>query len=124
MNKLDLEKILKIFELFSENKINNDSCETHKMVGKRCIVRTYSAGVHIGNIEYAHGTEALLKNSLRLWEWDDGGLSLSAIANNGVKKGRLNKTGEVYLTECIEFIPTTQHAEQTFKKFIEDDEND
>lgn len=92
----------------------------HPMLGKRCLIRTYSAGVHIGDVVYADGMEVKLDNALRLWKWTDGGLSLSAVANNGIKGGRLNKTGEVYLTNAIEFIPTTPAAEETYVKFIED----
>ena len=90
------------------------------MLGRRCLIRTYSAGVHIGDIEYIEGMEVKLKNALRLWKWEGGGLSLSAVANNGIKGGRLNKTGEVYLTNAIEIIPTTKDAEETYVKFIED----
>lgn len=92
----------------------------HPMLGKRCLVRTYSAGVHIGDVVLVDGMEVQLKNALRLWKWEGGGLSLSAVANNGIKGGRLNKTGDVYLTNAIEFIPTTTIAEKSFEKFIED----
>jgi hypothetical protein len=64
--------------------------------------------------------EVKLENSLRLWKWEGGGLSLSAVANNGIKGGRLNETGEVYLTNVIEFIPTTKDAEKSFVQYIED----
>lgn len=94
--------------------------KSHPMLGKRCLIRTYSAGVHIGDIIYVEGMEVNLKNSLRLWKWEGGGLSLSAVANNGIMKGRLNKTGEVYLTNAIEMIPTTKKAEESYAKFIED----
>lgn len=94
----------------------------HPMLGRRCLVRTYSAGVHIGDVVKVNGTECHLKNALRLWSWSAGGLSLSAIANNGVKEARLNFTNEVYLTGAIEFIPTTEKAEATYVKFIEDKE--
>ena len=90
------------------------------MIGKRCLVRTYSAGVHIGDVVYADGMEVKLENSLRLWKWQGGGLSLSAVANNGIKDGRLNKTGDVFLTNAIEFIPTTEQAEKSYEQFIED----
>lgn len=53
---------------------------THPMLGKRCLVRTYSAGVHIGDVVYVDGMEVKLENSLRLWKWEGGGLSLSAVA--------------------------------------------
>lgn len=94
--------------------------KSHPMLGKRCLIRTYSAGVHIGNVVYASGMEVKLENALRLWCWSEGGLSLSAVALNGIKNGRLNKTGEIYLTNVIEIIPTTKEADETYVKFIED----
>lgn len=101
---------------------NTTTVVTHPMIGRRCLIRTYSAGVHIGDVVSvdADGMGVLLNNALRLWKWEGGGLSLSAVANNGIKGGRLNKTGEVYLTNAIEFIPTTSNAEKTYVKFIED----
>jgi hypothetical protein len=95
----------------------------HPMIGRRCLIRTYSAGVHIGTVDFVNpqnGMEVRLKDSLRLWKWEGGGLSLSSVANNGIKGGRLNKTGEVYLTNAIEFIPTTDEAEKSYERFIED----
>lgn len=119
MSKIDeltfgeLKEIAKMFNgQMSEQK--------HPMLGRRCLIRTYSAGVHIGDVTEVNGMEARLVNALRLWKWEGGGLSLSAVANNGIKGGRLNKTGEVYLTNVIEFIPTTEIAEKSYEKFIED----
>lgn len=97
---------------------------THPMLGQRCLVRTYSAGVHIGNVVWINPENAMeckLENALRLWRWSGGGLSLSAVANNGIVDGRLNKTGEIMLTNAIEYIPTTKGAEATYEKFIEDE---
>jgi hypothetical protein len=34
--------------------------------------------------------EVKLENALRLWKCEGGGLSLSSVANNGIKGGRLN----------------------------------
>ena len=93
---------------------------THPMIGRRCLIRTYSAGVHIGTVVAVNEMEVHLKDALRLWQWKDGGLSLSAVATNGIKGGRLNRTPEVYLTNAIEFIPTTEKAEATYVNFIED----
>ena len=93
--------------------------ETHPMLGRRCLIRTYSAGVHIGDVVAVNEMEVHLKNSLRLWKWQGGGLSISAVANNGIKGGRIDKTGEVYLTNVIEIIPTTEQAEKSYEKFIE-----
>ena len=93
---------------------------THPMLGRRCLIRTYSAGVHIGDVVAVDGMEVHLKNALRLWKWTGGGLSLSVVASQGIKGGRLNETGEIYLTNAIEIIPTTTEAEATYVRFIED----
>lgn len=119
---MQVEQLLKIIEIFKDEKEEIKSLE-HPMLGKRCLIRTYSAGVHIGDVVWINPNNSMeikLENALRLWKWEGGGLSLSAVANNGIKGGRLNKTGDVYLTNVIEYIPTTQEAEKTYVKFIED----
>lgn len=107
-------------EILGKKETNFQNINFHPMLNRRCLIRTYSAGVHIGDVVYAEGMEVKLKNSLRLWKWEGGGLSLSAVANNGIKGGRLNRTGEVYLTNAIEMIPTSEEAEESYVKFIED----
>ena|ERR1700753_882064 len=111
----DAKEISKIFSVTKIDSINTK----HPMLGKRCLIRTYSAGVHIGDVVYVDGMDVKLENALRLWKWEGGGLSLSAVANEGIKGGRLNKTGEVYLTNVIEFITTSEVAEKSYVKFIE-----
>lgn len=125
MNKctdnLILGEIKELMALFGNAQKQSLSC--HPMLGKRCLVRTYSAGVHIGDVVWINPENAMeckLENSLRLWKWEGGGLSLSAVANNGIKGGRLNFTGDIMLTNAIEFIPTTKEAEKTYEKFTED----
>lgn len=101
---------------------NTNPSSGHPMLGRRCLLRTYSAGVHIGTIKHinpSNSMEVQLTDALRLWKWEGGGLSLSEVANRGIKGGRLNTTGEVYLTNVIEIIPTTTVAEKTYEKFIE-----
>ncbi len=64
--------------------------EPHPMLGRRCLIRTYSAGVHIGDVVWINpknSMELKLTNALRLWKWEGGGLSLSAVARNGIKGG-------------------------------------
>ena len=116
----NLIALLQVLQGEKQPNEQNDNDAKHPMLGRRVLVRTYSAGVHIGDLVYVNGMECKLENALRLWRWEDGGLSLSSVANNGIKKGRLNETGEVYLTNAIEFIPTTKEAEKSYAKFIED----
>lgn len=123
MSKLNaLLKLASLIEVESSTEPTISSeASAHPMLGRRCLIRTYSAGVHVGTVAQTNGMEIYLKDSLRLWKWEGGGLSVSAVANNGIKGGRLNKTGEVYLTNAIEIIPITESAEKTFSQFIEDD---
>lgn len=120
MNIEKLKTAIEIAKLLDGDQVSTPNDGRHPMIGRRCLIRTYSAGIHIGDVVYAEGMEVRLTNALRLWKWEGGGLSLSAVANNGIKAGRLNKTGEVYLTNAIEFIPTTEYAETSYAKFIED----
>ena len=120
IDDLTLGQIKELTAIASNVPAVAKSSRAHPMLGKRCLIRTYSAGVHIGDVVYIDGMEVKLENALRLWKWEGGGLSLSAVASNGIKGGRLNKTGEIYLTNAIEFIPTTKEAEKTYEKFIED----
>ena len=94
----------------------------HPFKGQRVLVRTYSAGVHIGTLLWVSedGCQCHLGDALRLWKWEGGGLSLSAVATNGIKGGRLNRTPEVCLTNAIEYIRTTPAAEESYVRFIED----
>lgn len=121
IDNLTLGQIKELKNLFFNQA--DKPCNNHPMIGRRCLIRTFSAGVHIGDVDWVHpetSMEVKLSNALRLWRWEDGGLSLSAIANNGIKKGRLNKTGVVLLTNAIEYIPTSKIAEESYEKFIED----
>jgi hypothetical protein len=121
LDDLTIGEAKQLASLFCKANTPIESCsDNHPMIGKRCLIRTYSAGVHIGDVVAVNGMEVQLENALRLWKWEGGGLSLSAVANNGIVKGRLNKTGSIYLTNAIEFIPTTKEAEKSFAKFIED----
>jgi hypothetical protein len=120
IDELTLGDIKQLQTLFAQPV----TCSTkHPMIGKRCLVRTYSAGVHIGDVVWINPENAMeckLEKALRLWKWEGGGLSLSAVANNGIKGGRLNYTGDVFLTNAIEYVPTTPEAEVTYAKFTED----
>mgnify|MGYP001493676692 CR=1 FL=1 len=83
------------------------------MIGKTCIVRTYSAGVFLGTVKERNGKEVLLTNARRIWYWD-GAASLSQLANEGTSKPKNCKfpapVSEILLTEAIEIIRATEAA--------------
>lgn len=119
LDNLTIGDARRLATMFGNSQAASDF-QSHPMVGRRCLVRTYSAGVHVGDvISVTNGTEVHLKNALRLWKWEGGGLSLSVVATVGIKGGRLNRTPEVYLTNAIELIPTTAEAEKTYVGFVE-----
>lgn len=83
------------------------------MIGKVCMVRTYSAGVFLGTLKSREGKEVVLTDARRMWYWD-GAASLSQLATEGTSKPKTCQfpaaVSEVLLTEAIEIIPATEAA--------------
>lgn len=83
------------------------------MIGRVCMVRTYSAGVFLGTLKERNGKEVTLTDARRMWYWD-GAASLSQLATTGTSKPNNCKfpapVAEVLLTEAIEIIPATETA--------------
>lgn len=74
------------------------------------LVRTYSAGVHFGELVSRKGGEVKLKNARRIWRWK-GANTLSEVANNGISKdySRVSEAvSSIELLEAIEIIPLTK----------------
>ena len=86
------------------------------MIGRYCMVRTYSAGVFAGTIKSRDGKEALLTDARRIWYWA-GAASLSQLANEGTSAPKDCKfpapVPEVLLTEVIEIIPISDIARKS-----------
>ena len=57
-----------------------------KQVAKTVLVRTYSAGVHVGTLGARSGDEVELTNARRIWRWK-GGNTLHEIALHGPGRG-------------------------------------
>ncbi len=91
---------------------------TNSMIGKKCIVRTYSAGVHFGEIAEKSGNEVILKNARRLWYWKaNKSISLSGVAKHGLDgKSKVTPAVESIWLEAIELIP----VEEDIAKNIEE----
>lgn len=73
------------------------------------VIRTYSAGVHCGELAERDGKEVRLLNARRIWSWK-GANTLSEIAMRGVGEGsRVSEAvPSIILTEAIEIIETTE----------------
>jgi hypothetical protein len=85
-------------------------------LGKAVLVRTYSAGVHVGELEARDGTTVLLKNARRIWTWR-GAFTLSEVATKGIAKSGSRMSVAVpmiELTQAIEILATTEEARASF----------
>lgn len=84
---------------------------------KMVLVRTYSAGVHFGELESRNGQEVTLTKCRRIWSWQ-GANSLNEIANNGVASG--SKISEVSLRNTLpQAIEIIDMAPAAIKKMAE-----
>ena len=93
---------------------SGDSHETLKsMIGQKCIIRTYSAGVWFGEISEKAGNEVIVVNARRMWKWWAAeSISLSAVATHGIcqEKSKICEAVSSAWMEAIEIIPCTDKA--------------
>lgn len=88
----------------------------HPFIGKYCIARAYSAGVHAGEVLSVDGENVVLKDSRRLWSWKaNDGIALSGVAQSGIKSdSKVDVVNPLhYLTGVCELIPTTEKARES-----------
>jgi len=87
---------------------------------KYVIVRTYSSGVFAGYIESRNGTEVVITNARRLWQWY-GAASLSQLATDGTSRPNDCKFPvevdriELISPQGLEILDVTEAAEKSIK---------
>ena len=83
------------------------------MEGRVVVVRTVSAGVHVGTLARHAGREVTLRNATRVWRWR-GANTLHELALRGADREKYTriseKVPEILLTQAIEIIPCTEEA--------------
>jgi len=91
----------------------------HPFIGKYCLARCYSAGVHAGTVVEVDGDEVILKDSRRLWSWEGTGVALSGVANGAMLPGQKVDTlnPEIYLTGVIELIPCKDSVRDSINEY-------
>ncbi len=90
----------------SAPQVQNDGLNS--MIGKKVIVRTYSAGVWFGKLSQKSGNEVILENARRMWKWwAVQSISLSACAKYGViyEKSKIVEPVHSVWLEAIEILP-------------------
>ena len=87
-----------------------------ELIGRYVVVRTYSAGVHVGVLKSRDGREVVLTEARRIWSWQ-GANTLNEIANLGVGDGSRvsDAVSLIELTEAIEIIATTDAGEMALR---------
>lgn len=111
INTLTIGQAKELAALFAAQPAPNPGLNS--MVGKKCIVRTYSAGVWFGEIAEKSGNEVTVKDARRLWRWwARESISLSAVAQYGIihEKSKVAPPVEAVWLEAIELIPATAEA--------------
>lgn len=112
INDLTIGQAKELAAMFG-NQGTSQGTGLNAMIGKKCIVRTYSAGVWFGEIAEKSGNEVIVKNARRMWQWWAAeSISLSAVALHGIKheKSKICEAVESVWLEAIELIPCTDKA--------------
>jgi hypothetical protein len=98
----------------------NDMIE---IIGQKCIIRCYAAGVHYGTVAAHEGRQVTLTDSRRLWRWHTGGkhngVSLSGVAVYGIDAARSivePVLPVIVLLDALEIIPASKEAQATIEK--------
>lgn len=111
IDDLTLKQIKEISALVGTKQ--NESTGLNCMIGKKVIIRTYSAGVWFGELDQKDRNEVILKNARRMWSWwAKEGISLSGVAVNGIKvdKSKILEPVESVWLEAIEIITCSDAA--------------
>jgi hypothetical protein len=114
-DNLTLGEIKELMALFGNKTIATNACSDglNLLVGKKCIIRTYTAGVFFGEVIEKSGKEVIVKNARRLFYWKtkNKGISLSEVANGGLADdSKVCAPVESIWLEAIELIPCSQAA--------------
>ena len=91
----------------SDNSINA------KFIGRKVLIRTSNAGVHLGTLEAKILQEVVLSKSRRVYSWE-GATTLSQLAMEGssnISNCKIDVVNnEILLNGVIEVIPMTEQA--------------
>ena len=112
IDDLTFGEIKQLTNMFCNNTHKYKSVDKH-VIGEKAIIRTYSAGVHFGEVIEKVKDEIILKNARRLYYWKtlNNGISLSEIANHGVhNNSKICETVPLIWLKPIEIIICSDKA--------------
>ena len=104
---------LKIGQAKELSNMVSDKRTLNRMVDKKVIVRTCSAGVFFGTLAEKAGKEVIIEDARRLYRWWAArSISLSAVAVHGIKRDKskiCEAVPEIWL-EAVEILPCSNVA--------------
>lgn len=113
IDELTIGEVKELSAMFGANQVASPK---HPFVGKHCVIRTYSAGVHLGTIKSVDGSQVIVEDARRLWKWE-GAFTLNEVALTGVfKTSRIAvEVPTLSLSDMVELIPTSEKARKSFE---------
>lgn len=82
-----------------------------KEKGKIVIVRTATAGVHVGTLVSRRGKEVVLANAHKIWRWSGANTANDLAASGAGEKSRISAAAtEVVLTDAFEILTCSDVA--------------
>ncbi len=118
MNERKENMIFKLLEIIGgDDKQEVITKEQHPMIGKYCIIRTYSAGVHCGYLKSIDGCEVIVENCRQIYYWK-GAFTLRELSLNGVTEGsKLTAPVPMNSLTKIELIPVEDELAKTLMEY-------
>lgn len=81
-----------------------------EILNKKCIVRSYDAGVYYGMVVEVDGETVKMKNVRNIWRWE-GANCLADVATKGIQDGNVSRAvSSMVLNRCCQLIPCTEEA--------------
>lgn len=100
---------------------SNVASKIHPMIGKKVIIRTYSAGVWFGKLLQKDEDEVILEDARRMYQWwCKESISLSAVAVYGInqEKSKICVPVDCIWLKAIEILPCKDVAIKSIEEAI------
>ena len=113
IDSITIGEVKNILKLLGGSNDSNQAKGLNGMVGKKVIIRTYSAGVWFGKLSKKSGNEVILTDARRMWRWwTKESISLSSVAIHGIdqEKSKIIQAVSEQWLEAIEITPCTIEA--------------
>ena len=108
---MNINELTQILNLLNNTKTESKLVSNKSsFLGKKVIIRTYSAGVWFGTLIEKDGKEVILKDAKRMYQWwCKKSISLNGVAKYGIiqKKSKICPAIDKVWLEAIEILELT-----------------